>query len=254
MGFMSAARLEIQSWLKQKRAGSLFGSLLGSLAVALLAAAVLFVTFWVIYAVVWLGFNWFLPHSHATRLIISGVILVLLFIGNARTDRAYLEELSFTTGTAGNRVVSFYVPGVGIGSNINPLAPDSMHSYVKIMTLALFAGPRLATVALRLASRAFRSFRIDSETLVPVIASLAEHDDRIAFKEVAKELPPGSDIETVMTQLRDLDIVLFLKSEPLGLKLTSEAREELLQRLGRTKRSSAAGGRRKRRTSQLPEA
>jgi len=133
----------IESCLKRRRRRNAALELGLALIWALCAAFFLLVTYWLIYAALLLGFRWIIPHSHDTRLILSGAGLLILFIGNARTSRQYLESLSFTTGTASEEVVTIYIPGVGLGSNVNPLAPDSIHSNVKLITTGLFCGPRL---------------------------------------------------------------------------------------------------------------
>jgi hypothetical protein len=202
-------------------------SLLGAIGLFILGVFVVFVTFWIVYAIVWFGFNWCLPHSHDTRLWISAIVIVLLFIGNATTDRAYLESYSFTTGTSYDKPVSIHVSRVGLGSTINPLAPDSAHSYVKIVTTLLFSGPRLITAAWRLFARSLRLRAIDAEGCAAVLAFLAARDQRAPFQDIVPVIPKGHDLRVIFQQLRDVDGVLFLKSEPAGLSLTSELRDEL---------------------------
>jgi hypothetical protein len=201
--------------------------LLGAAGQFLVGLVMVFVTFWIVYAVVWLGFDWLIPVTHWTRMWISLVVVVLLFVGNATTDRAYLESYSFTTGTFNDKPVSISIPGLGTASTINPLAPDSAHSIVKMIASVLFAGPRQVTGACRLLSRALRLRKLDQKGCAAALAFLADQDGRVRFQEVAAAIPSGHNVVAVLEQLHELDGVMFLKSEPPGLTLLSDFRKEL---------------------------
>jgi hypothetical protein len=158
---------------------------------------------------------------------ISLGLMVALFVGNLTTAREYLESYSFTTGTASDKIVSFHVPQVGNVSNINPLAPDSAHSYLKMFVSVLYAGPRLLMGATHNLRRAKRLSTVDAEGCGAVLAFLLEHDKRVPLSEIASSLPALS-LDTLFPQLAELQGVLFLKSEPAGLSLSTELRREIL--------------------------
>jgi hypothetical protein len=213
----------LDSTIKARSASLLFGSV----GLLLLSALALFVTFWVVYLVIYFGFDWIFHMSHTVRLWVSAGFVLLLFIGNATTDRGYLESYSFTTGTSSDRVVTIDIPGVVSGSTLNPLAPDSAHSYVKMITLVLYTGPRLVSNAFQLWRRAGRLRGIDQEACAAVLAFLAASDSKVPFAEVATVIPRGHDVAVVLEQLHEIDGVLFLKAEPAGLSLLSDFRDEL---------------------------
>jgi len=217
----------VATWLARHIRGRITLLLLGSAGQFLLALAVLFVTFWVVYGVFWLGFNWLIPVTHATRVWVSLVVVGLLFVGNATTDREYLESYSFTTGTHNPKPVSITIPGIGVGSTVNPLAPDSAHSYVKMITSVLYTGPRLVTASFRFLARAFRLRGMDREGCAAALAFLAAQDGRVPFQEVAEAIPRGHDVCAVLEQLHEVEGVRFLKSDPAGLSLMSDFRQEL---------------------------
>jgi len=197
----------------------------------LCAAFFLFMTYWLIYAALLIGFRWLIPHSHDTRLILSGLGLLILFIGNVTTSREYLESLSFTTGTASKEVVTIYIPGVGAGSNVNPLAPDSIHSNVKLITTGLFCGPRLAVGTLRHLRRAARVLGMATKEPAAVVHLLLVRDERVSFHDLCRGLPDLSPAK-VLADVCEIDGVLVLTSEPPGLKLSGELRDELLAAMG----------------------
>jgi hypothetical protein len=218
---------EVYFWLEKKARSQARLSLLAAGLLFLLGLVVLSLTFGVIYLVIGCAFDWAIPHSPSTRLIASLIVLGLLFVGNATTDRAYLESLSFSTGTSEEKPVSIYVPTVGMASTINPLAPDSAHSYVKVITIFLYTGPRLMTGAVRMWARARRFRQVDLAGLGAVLELLYRKDKRAPFEEIAAAVPPGHFVGAIVQQLRELDAVLFLKSPPPGLALTSDFRQEM---------------------------
>jgi len=214
-------------WLEKKARSQARLSLLAAGLLFLLGLVVLSLTFGVIYLVIGCAFDWAIPHSPSTRMIASLIVLGLLFVGNATTDRAYLESFSFSTGTSEQKPVSIYVPTVGMASTINPLAPDSAHSFVKVITIFLYTGPRLVTGAVRMWGRARRFRRMDLTGLGAVLELLYRKDKRVPFEEIAAAVPPGHYVGPIVQQLRELDAVLFLKSAPPGLALTSDFRLEM---------------------------
>jgi hypothetical protein len=90
----------------------------------------------------------------------------------------------------------------------------------------LFAGPRLVTAALSAFKKAGRLVRLDAEGCSRVLALLLSRNARFSCEDVS-QLAGVPDSAKVFRQIRDLDGVVFLESEPAGLSLTSELREEL---------------------------
>ncbi len=214
-------------WLRRRRTNGILLNALGAAAALALGIVVLLVTYGVAYAVCWMTLRFF--HFDSTvYVVISVVFLVLLFIGNARTDRRYLEEVSVSTGTFSDQVVTFYLPGVGMVSNINPLAPDTLHTGVKLITRALFWGPCLVTAAGRAFVKAVQLSRLDLAGCGAVLELLYQRPGRIAFEELVRAVP-GLDPVKVFPQLMHVDGVLFLSSEPAGLTLSTELREQIDQ-------------------------
>jgi len=142
----------VEAWLTRKVARESALSLLGCAGLLLASALVLLFTFWVVYCFLWfIGFqfrHWF-SIPHAVRVSVGLLVLVLLFIGNARTDPEYLSEFSLTPSLAGDQAVVFYLPAVGVVSNLNPLAPDQARNAVKMIKDLSFSGPRLRHCAPR---------------------------------------------------------------------------------------------------------
>ena len=210
---------DIEPWLlRRSRRDCLLACAAGLLA-AIAGLLVCLLTYWASYCVIWLSVNWLFPHSHETRLIAAGAVMLLLFICNARADRQHLGEHSFTTGTASDEIV---MTASG-RSNINPLAPDSAHSFVKILSLTVLAGPHLLTLASRSARRAWRLWKLDVASCATALATLARERSGMAVSDVAEA--------GVLEQLEELRGVVPLGADKSSLTLTDDLRREL-RRLG----------------------
>jgi len=195
-------------------------SLLGGLAI--LAA-----TWGLIYLISLFALGPWLGYRHWIHSAAGWVIIPTLFWGNARTSREYLTEYSVSVGTTFDTVVDFYLPGIGMASNVNPLAPDTIHTGVKMITDCLYCGPRVVMSGVKTLGKANRIRRLDVEACGAVIAALLATNRKLAFQEIVNKV--GSiDPPLVFSQLHDIDGVIFLHAEPAGLTLSRELRQELL--------------------------
>jgi len=118
------------------------------------------------------------------------------------------------------------VPGVGPAGNINPLAPDTVHSFIKILTAVLYIGPRAVNLSIRLFAKAKHLKAMDLDGCAAVIALLFSRDGRWTYQELEKQLP-GLPWNLILYQLQDVDGILFHASEPPGLSLADRLRDEL---------------------------
>jgi hypothetical protein len=125
---------------------------------------VLFLTFWFTYAIIWFGmlgvsaasellFNKRLALSHPWRLAVSSLFILLLFFGNARTNREYLSDYARRD-----------YRGQGIGMQAGLLgALGSLLAYPqessKMISDLLFTGPHLIACSWRTLTRAIHLMR-----------------------------------------------------------------------------------------------
>jgi len=184
-------------------------------------------TFALTYGAVFFVSLTLLHWSLAVCFWITVALMVALFFGNLTTAREYLESYSFTTGTASDKVVTFAVPRLGVVSNINPLAPDSAHSYLKMFVSVLYTGPRLLMGAIHNVRRANRLATLDAAGCGAILSYLLEREKRVPLTEIGGAFP-GLSLEALFPQLAEVSGVLFLKSEPPGLSLSTDLRRELV--------------------------
>jgi hypothetical protein len=187
----------------------------------------LVVTFAFTYGAIWFISFSLLSVSSVMCFWITAALMVALFIGNITTSREYLESYSFTTGTASDKVVSFDVPQVGMVSNINPIAPDSAHSFLKMFTSILFTAPRLVMGAIHGVARWKRLGSLDLEGCGAILGHLLQNEHRVALTDIGEAFHHRS-LERLLPQLAEVSGVLFLKSPPPGLSLSTDLRREIL--------------------------
>jgi len=213
-------------WLERKlKSQAVLAVALGVLALVG-GTAILALTWGLMYAVCLYCLEWILGFSHWSYTLIPTVMIPLLFWGNARATQEYLSEYSVTTGTASDKVVVFYLPRIGVASNVNPLAPDTLHTMVKMITDCLYFGPRVVTSALCMFVKAFRLGRVDVPSSAAVITVLADAGQRMSFQDITDSIE-GLNPAATFPQLRNVDGVLFLESEPAGLALGTTLKAEL---------------------------
>lgn len=219
----------VKSWLASKQWKQICVLSIVSLLLLLGAVVVLIITWWVVYGTLWFIVDAFLPEWRYLIPYVSTGVVVLLFHGFLTGNRNDLTEYSFTTGTAHDEPVTVYVPGVGLGSTINPLAPDSAHSYVKMIVSLLYTGPEMCAALWRHLARMYYWITLNREGVAKALSYLLSRDDRTPANELVGMLPAGHNPSTILRQLMNIEGVLFLKNEGPAFRPTSSLRDEFKQ-------------------------
>jgi len=212
----------IEAWLRKKRTSEAWTSVDVSLLALAGGLIVLALTFWFTYAIIFIGwtgvsalfdllFSRLVRLTHEQRLFVSGIFLLLLFVGNARTSREYLGDYP--------------------RRNYNPLAhragPFALLAYpgtsAKMITDRLYTGPRLVTAARSFVRRVFRLLALDAAGCAHVLAYLLEKRAAVSNEELAETFA-GWNLGKLISQLANIEGVVFLE---LGVSLTDELRTEL---------------------------
>ena len=223
----------IEPWLERKlRLAAVQDRLVAGLALGL-GAVVLTITFFFTYALVWFVVNfgasalWQLVASHSLHishqeiLVVCWVFLGLLFLGNARTSREYLSDLSLDQAAP-----PALVWHAGVAGALSALAfnPDAS---AKLITDILYTGPRLVVGGIKAWRRSFLRKQVDTAGLAQALMILRESPGRVACAELAGHLA-GFEADTVLAQLRGMEGVMFLNGQPPAVKVSEELRLELL--------------------------
>ncbi len=166
--------------------------------------------------------NWMPYFGWWIHPIIATIAIPLLFVGNARISQETLGKYEMTTGTATDKVV--VVPG--FGSNVNPLAPSSIISVFKMLGAVLFCGPRVTVWSFKQIGKVFRLLSLDIPGCAAVLTVLYDAGQRMSYHNISESID-GLNPVRVFKQLRLLDGVVFLQSDPPGISLGTNLRKEL---------------------------
>ncbi len=215
----------IENWLRRKQRRCVVSNYLLAVVALLAGVVVLFLTFWLTYAIIWVGWagvsaatelilSKTLPLGHEWRLGLSGVFIVLLFLQHARTDpwhwgdyprRNYVAApgLQYQAGVLGGLVFMLAYPG----ASANMVAD------------ILLSGPRLVVGAWRLVKKSGRMKHLDASGCSQLLAFLGSRPGAVPYEELRE-----AGWDDWLVQLREIDGVVFLEK---GLSLSAELRQEL---------------------------
>lgn len=214
----------VSAWLEQKARKQAKLYFLGAAALLPAGIVVLLITYLVICFVLWLAFSWLLPHLVLVGLVALGVV-ALLFRGNAVTDPEYLDELRFNQ-VPGGRITVTVARATGGSWLMAFTGADSAHTFIKPIVTFLFQGPRILTLAWRMFRKGRRLQSIDVAACAKVLVLLLNSGRRIAFDDILLRRPEIDPL-LVFPQLRDIDGVLFLSTEPQGLTIAPHLVDEI---------------------------
>lgn len=209
-----------QYFLRQRKL-----SWLGCGGCLLAAGPVFYLTFWVIYAVLWVGFQGVLA-SHSSRLVGSGFIVLLLIPAYVTANWNDLRNLKFESS---DRLLAarLIARASGMGGLALLAGPQTAHAFVKVLSVTVLLGPGLVHLAIRLAGRASLLDKLDVAAVSQSLAMLLEKDQRVSLEELSQQA--GKAEENLMTDLTLIDGVVPLKSGELGFTLNDDLRQELMR-------------------------
>ncbi len=220
----------IQIWLKKKLAKHAMACW-GTALLALLAGAlVLFLTFWLAYAVLFVGegavsslgelvWNHQLYLTHVWRLALCGCFLLALFVEWLRRSVWDLGNYPTANVPPGTQALVYH-GGVAASFAVllaNPQATSTM------LTELLYTGPRLVVGSWHLVRQAFRFRRLDVPACAWTLALLASTDHAVTYENLAAAWP-GADWPRLRNELGQVQGVVVLAK---GLSLTDELRQNL---------------------------
>ena len=204
-------------------------SWLGCAGCGVAAVPVFFLTFWVIYAVLWVGFQGLLT-THTARLLGSGLVVLLLIPAYVTANWNELRSLKFESS---DRLLAarMIARASGMGGLAFLAGPQTAHAFVKVLSVTLLLGPGLVHFAIRLAGRASLLDKLDIAAVGQALTLLIEKEQRVSLDELAQQSNTTEDC--LGMDLALVDGVVPLKSGELAYTLNDELRQELLRhRLG----------------------
>lgn len=216
---MEVSAESVRPWLEDYLRWEAKLALLLAGMIAPLAVAVCLLQYWLACGVVGLFLGWIF--KGALVYVAALFALGLLFVGSARLNPGYLNELRFIAGRPSEEAVS--TEG---GAAAKPLAMEESHPLVVVLSWVLFTGPELARRVVCGVARHKRLMAMDREGLAAALACLASADKAVDLTEVERVAPQaGPALAHRLTLVRG---VLFIgQSDPPKVALTSELRGTL---------------------------
>lgn len=189
------------------------------------ALPVFFLTFWVIYAVLWIGFQGLLT-THSARLLGSGLIVLFLIPCYVTANWNELRSLKFESSDR-LLMARMIARASGIGGLAFLAGPQTAHAFVKVLSVTLLLGPGMVHLAIKLAGRASLLDKLNVAAISQALALLIEEEHRLSLDDLARQTHTTED--DLAMDLALVDGVIPLKSGELGYTLNDELREELLK-------------------------
>jgi hypothetical protein len=142
-------------------------------------------------------------------IVMAGLVVILMFVGNAMNRQKPSDELPLGRGAKAQRnpESSAFIMGSGIAD-------------------LLYIGPRMLIASVGLLKQAFRQDQLEVDACAEILAVLLSRNSRFSFTELTGQTNLANSLR-IYPQLREIEGVVFLKSDPPGLSLTAELREEL---------------------------
>ncbi len=213
----------VAKWLEGYQRQRVLLLWLGSVGTALLSIPVLFVTWWVIWFVLLFAFSALIPGSMLS--IATWGVWLLLFVAHATANRRHLENFKFES--EGKLVAARYAAYVSGMSSLALMAgPETMHSFVKLISLTLLMGPALIGLSWRLGRGAIAAQKMDVPLVASALKELLVANARSPMDDIAAKV--GSpDPPLLLRELLLIDGVILLTSDDPSLTVTDGLRTDV---------------------------
>lgn len=219
----------VEAWLASKMRGRKIGNAVIGLLLLALGALLVFISFWVTYGVLWFISHSFYRVSHATLLAISAGFMALVIAAGARQNWQDLDPLQKQTRLAADmdiKLVPYNRYGMSYSTNAMKAGAFEITSLAAVCNYILCGSVKLLLNGIGKLRQIPGLGRVDVQGCSEVIAWLWAAGKRQSFEEIVAAIP-GLNPVRVFEDLAQVEGVLFLTTEPAGLTLHPELRDEL---------------------------
>jgi hypothetical protein len=184
------------------------------------------ITFWVVWFV--LVFTGGSLLGWGTVWAAWGITIALLPI-HLFTNRQQLENVQFERDPH-LRMAYRAAPYVDAGW-VALANKDNARAFVKILSMLLLAWPQLAVAAWRFVAQGLRLKSIDPPGPSKVLSHLLTQERKFTFDELIAKFPK-LDVKQAVVPLYDVEGIVLRMTDPPGLSLEDDLRQELAEFLG----------------------
>ena len=193
----------------------------GSIASFIGSLPVLFLTYWCVWFVLSFAFHL----SGVSLFVGTMIIIVLLFVAYLTANYEELENLKFGDPQQSRRVRQF-ARATGRGYMSVFANQETFHSFVKILSVSILAGPALVMTGVRLARAAIDLIILEPEFVAPILIKLAKAGKRIPMEKLAAELRDRPLADRI-DQMALIDGVVVRTEGASGMYLTEDLQSTL---------------------------
>lgn len=227
---------ELERWVKQFLTRRMLLCFLGSLGVALASAAVLWLTWYAIYFILWFVLLSFSPSASAVS-IATWTIWGLLFVAYFTANWPRLEKLEFESPA---KLRTARIAAILTDSPFLALTgPKTVGSFVKVISVVALVGPGMVATSWKLLMMALAGYRGSPDKVAEVLKTLATIGVRVPLDELLRS-EAAETLAPTFAAVRLFDGVIFRSSEPVGLVLTDDLRDDVLKRIPPDQRRATA--------------
>lgn len=223
---VAAFRDQVAATLKQKVREAATANFTGGVLLCAAAVVVLFFNYWCFYFALGIATGWLIKLPHVVKAGLCLAALAGLFVTHYRRPREYFEEWTVTTRD-GEPPITFYLPRVGMVSNVEIFSLGNAQSAVRFLCALLLIAPQLFDAGLSALKRAGRLRELDIAHAAEIIGMMLGRNKKVSFAEILAAAP-HLDLCGLVAQLRDLDGIVLLREPPVGLTLTADLRRDFL--------------------------
>lgn len=211
------AKKKLGRWFAQYVERSARNCRIGSCVLVPLSMATACLTYWVIWVTLWISFRPLLNLSNDAIGYLSWFFLAVVFAWHFLQGSTFEEEYRFS-GESETGTVTLNLPRATGSGWVLLFDPGVAHGFVKVIALLYLTAPRMLGLAHLLHLRAVRLQQMDVSSCARVIGLLMRAQGRVPIEKIASEFP-DADLAELVEPLADVDGVVFLEKNGMGLTL-----------------------------------
>jgi hypothetical protein len=200
---------------------------IGSIVLIPLALIVAWLTYWIIWATLWIGFRPLFDLSSDAVGYWSYFFLATIFVWQFLRGAQFEEEYRFSGESEAGTITLNFSRASGNGWVVL-FDPGVAHGFVKVIALLYLTAPRMLGLALMLHRKAVRLKQMDVPACSRVIGMLMRAQGRVPIEKIAEEFP-DAELSNIVPPLADVDGVVFLEKDGIGLTLAPRVIEEFTE-------------------------
>jgi hypothetical protein len=200
---------------------------IGSIVLIPLSLIVAWLTYWIIWVTLWIGFRPLFDLSNDAVGYWSYFFLAVIFAWQFLRGSEFEEEYRFSGESEAGTVTLNFSRASGNGW-VMLFDPGVAHGFVKVIALLYLTAPRMLGLALMLHRKADRLKQMDVPACSRVIGMLMRAQGRVPIEKIAEEFP-DADLSNIVPPLGDVDGVVFLEKDGMGLTLAPRVIEEFTE-------------------------